>query len=301
MTAREDGPVTSALVRTALHLCPTDLPSPKKWEWMANHINTNLATPGAGAAGQGEKLRDVSRHARRCANQCRDEGHHGIAEGFDEISRMIDSAGNAHGERVAILDGTNYPASMRLDVDNMRMRLQTPQPAADAGDGADMQAVLSEAERVAKNLRKNGHYLAANIIRILAEEIASRPAATAQVPDDAMVRDLSEVLSAFDKAASIAQRCAGNVDAIEERGGEEADDPMERIHYILHNAYFAWRRTYGRQPIAAAPAAPKGGVVDEDAILEIVGKYVGKTSGIYRYIHDDLKKLATTPTGQGEG
>jgi hypothetical protein len=39
---------------------------------------------------------DIARHARRCANQCRDEGHHGIAVGFDEIVRML-ADGRAEG------------------------------------------------------------------------------------------------------------------------------------------------------------------------------------------------------------
>lgn len=35
--------VDDAMVREALHYCPSDLPSPKKWKWMADRINSAIA------------------------------------------------------------------------------------------------------------------------------------------------------------------------------------------------------------------------------------------------------------------
>ena len=35
--------VDTSMVRRALHYCPLDLPSPKKWEWMAKHITQALS------------------------------------------------------------------------------------------------------------------------------------------------------------------------------------------------------------------------------------------------------------------
>lgn len=36
--------VTKDMVRDALHMCPTDLSSPKRWQWIADRLNKGLNT-----------------------------------------------------------------------------------------------------------------------------------------------------------------------------------------------------------------------------------------------------------------
>lgn len=157
----------------------------------------------------------------------------------------------------ALHDEIGHEVQVGLNVDDNSTAEVSILEASTLPDAYRAMLAAAPAAQVAANCGTCGETIRAHPMTGTTCACAAAPAA---VVDEAIAVDISEVLSAFDKAASIAQRHAGNIDAIEERGGEDADDPMEAIHFILHSAYHAWKRTYGRQQVSALTAALGQGV-----------------------------------------